>query len=144
MNISNIAPSTIEKIQWTARILSLAVVISIILIGFFQYRMQISDLPSSVSLWSTVWVMLTIPICFLIAVVIAWRWSFTGGAFLVAISGLFLVLELVTIIMHNIEGDISRSSYAIATDSLLLMLFICGLIYLLIGSWKRKSSASPI
>ena len=121
MQSNKISFGTITKIQWSVRIISYAIVIAFIVVAF-----------SREMAWSAV--MIPLYCLTLLPILIAWGYPIYGGA----ISALFAcILFIISIARRNVVYP-TLPFYTIE-NLLILLLLICGLMYLSIGYLKHKT-----
>jgi len=112
---------TITKLQWAVRTISYAIVIAFIVVAF-----------SREMAWSGV--MIPLYCLTLLPVLIAWGYPSYGGAISALFAGILFVLSLVR--RNNVSPTLPFNTIE---NLLILLLLICGLMYLSIGYLKHKT-----
>jgi len=156
MNISdrNLRASTVKKMRWEARILSVVTIITMFIVSGLITSHKIYGEPPVPFMpfpWNE-WILsfLLYDGIAILSVIIAWKWSYVGGVCLIVVAGYMLFQDLITSSLLTtslditIEHNIITPKYSMWTplySSLYVFLIVAGITNVVIGWWKRKNSA---
>jgi len=140
LKIQRLTPNILNRLYWLVRLLTLAIGVAIV----FCFAVIMIEFLRDYKYWIVLLSLLAFPITSMIS----WRWPSIGGILATVISSvaIYISLSFITspyrIALYSFYNSNAWDTYTRILLICSISYLILGLLYIVVGGWKRKKSLS--